>query len=528
MRRLMLILLSLSFTLVGCSTNPVTGERNFILPNLDENWERQVGQQMYAPMRQSQGGDYILDPALTDYVEDVGERLAAQASRDFSYEFHVLNDSTPNAWALPGGKIVVNRGLLTELNSEAELAAVLGHEIVHADAAHGARQQSKGMLTQIGMVAAMIYGSSKAESEMGQQIAMIVPQLGAQLITTKYGRDAERESDLYGMRYMSAAGYNPLGAVELQETFVKLSRDRRSDWLSGMFASHPPSAERVANNRATARTLPDTGEFGREAYLRKTANLRKTKPAYDAYDRGRKALAEDRVGEARKLADQAIGMVPREAMFHSLSGDIHAGDDDFRKAESAYNRAVELDGSFFYHYLRRGQARYERRKFDSARIDLEHSLELLPTAQANYLLGNLDKRDGNLQSAIKHYQAAAESGSEVSRQAQRELVLLELPSNPGKYIQSKAALGEGNYVHAAVRNSSPVTVNGIRVKVEYINANGQLREFSMNFNKTLGPGEWTALPTKIRDIPDTSELARRVRVTVIGAKIVEDKKNLRS
>jgi tetratricopeptide (TPR) repeat protein len=221
-------------------------------------------------------------------------------------------------------------------------------------------------------------------------------------------------------------------------------------------------------------------------------------------------------------------MEPKEALFHSLSGDIYAGNDDFKKAETAYNKAVQLDDNFFYHYLRRGQARYERRKFDAARVDLEHSLELLPTAQANYLLGNMDKRAGNMESAIKHYQAAAQSGSQVSKQAQKELVLLELPSNPGKYIQSKAVMGEGNYVNAAVRNNSPVTVNGIRVKVEYIDANGQLRESSMNFRKTLGPGEWTALPTKIRDIADSNELARRVRVTVIGAKIVEEQKNLRS
>ena len=153
MRRLLIVIFSLFITLTGCSVNPVTGEKNFVLPNLDESWEREVGQQMYAPMRQSQGGDYLLDPELSAYVEGVGDRLAAQAKRDLPYEFHILNDSVPNAWALPGGKIVVNRGLLTELNSEAELAAVLGHEIVHADAAHGARQQSKGMLTQVGMVA---------------------------------------------------------------------------------------------------------------------------------------------------------------------------------------------------------------------------------------------------------------------------------------------------------------------------------------------------------------------------------------
>ena len=521
MRRILIVLLSLSFSLVGCSVNPVTGEKNFILPNLDENWEREVGHQMYAPMRQSQGGDYKLDPELTQYVEGVGKRLAAHAKRDLPYEFHILNDSVPNAWALPGGKIVVNRGLLTELKSEAELAAVLGHEIVHADAAHGARQQSKGMLTQIGMMAAMIYGSSKAESETGRQIAMIVPQLGAQLITTKYGRDAERESDLYGMRYMSAAGYNPQGAVELQETFVKLSEGRRSDWLSGLFASHPVSKERLANNRATAETMMEGGEHGRDVYMRKTAYLRKTKPAYEAHDKARKALAGKKPGEARTQVSQAIRLEPGEAIFYALSGDIYAFNDNFRKAELAYDNALQRDDEFFYHHLRRGQARYEQRKFAAARVDLEHSMELLPTAQANFLLGHLDKRAGNVESAIGHYQAAAQSGSSVSKDAGKELVRLELPDKPGKYIQTAALLAENGTVSAAVRNNSPVAVKAIRLKVEYIDDKGQLREFSQSFRGALGPGERTAATTRIRDISDTNELARRVRITVVGAKVAE-------
>lgn len=521
MRRLLIAILSLSFALTGCSVNPVTGEKNFVLPNLDENWEREVGQQMYAPMRQSQGGDYKLDPALTDYVESVGQRLAAQAKRDLPYEFHVLNDSVPNAWALPGGKIVVNRGLLTELNSEAELAAVLGHEIVHADAAHGARQQSKGMLTQVGMMAAMVFGSSMADSEMGQQVAMIVPQLGAQLITTKYGRDAERESDLYGMRYMSAAGYNPQGAVELQETFVKLSAERRSDWVSGLFASHPPSAERVANNKATAKTLPDSGEFGREEYMRNTARLRESKPAYDDYGNARKALAEDKTSEARRLVTSALKREPREALFHALSGDIYAANDDYAKAERAYSDALRLDDSFFYHHMRRGQARYEQRKFAPARTDLERSLELLPTAQANYLLGNMDKSAGNMESALKHYQAAAGSDSPVGQQAEKELVLIDLPSNPGKYIQTTAVLGKNGKVGAAVRNNSPVTVRNIKLKVEYIDASGKYREYQLSIDQKLVTGEQTAVATNIDNITDANELARRVRVTVVAAKVVE-------
>ncbi len=398
---------------------------------------------------------------------------------------------------------------------------MLGHEIVHADAAHGARQQSKGMLTQVGMMAAMVFGSSMADSEMGQQVAMIVPQLGAQLITTKYGRDAERESDLYGMQYMSAAGYNPQGAVELQETFVKLSASRRSDWLSGLFASHPPSKERVANNKATAKTLPDGGEFGRDVYMRETARLREAKPAYDDYDNARKALAEDKTREARKLLNSALEREPREALFHALSGDIYSANDNYTKAESAYSDALGLDDSFFYHYLRRGQARYEQRKYNQARTDLERSLKLLPTAQANFLLGNMDKRAGNMQSALKYYQAAAGSGSAVGQQAEKELVLIDLPGNPGKYIQTAAVLGQNGKVGAAVRNASPVTVKNITLRVEYIDANGKIRDYRQSIDQQLASGEQTVVATKIGDISDTNELARRVRVTVVGAKVVE-------
>ena len=118
-------------------------------------------------MKQSQGGEFILDPQLTGYVQEVGSRLAAHARRhgELDFEFSILNDSVPNAWALPGGKIVINRGLLVALQSEAELAAVLGHEIVHADAAHGARAQSKGLVTQSAAMISMVILGSAIDSQ---------------------------------------------------------------------------------------------------------------------------------------------------------------------------------------------------------------------------------------------------------------------------------------------------------------------------------------------------------------------------
>ncbi len=514
------VLLSLWF-LAGCSVNPVTGERNLNFYGAD--WEQNIGQQMYAPMRQSQGGDYIVDPAVASYVQSVGSRLAAQAKRNgqLDFEFHVLNDSTPNAWALPGGKIVINRGLLTELQSEAELAAVLGHEIVHADAAHGARAQSKGVFTQVGMMAAMIYGSSKAESRAGQQVAMMVPQLGAQLITQKYGRDAERESDYYGMQYMSQAGYDPQGAVDLQQTFVKLSEGRRSDWISGLFASHPPSQERVQNNKETAASLPDGGDLGRQRYQQKMAYLKRIAPAYEAHDKARKALAEDKPQEARKLAREALRKEPREALFHALSGDIHASQKRYQQAANAYSAAIKRDSNFFYHYLRRGQVRHELNRFEIARQDLEKSMQLLPTAQGHYLLGNLERRAGRMDSALKHYQAAAQSNSAVGKQAQRELVLMDLPSNPQNYVKTRAQLDSSGNIYALVGNQAPVAVKNIVVRVAWVDNNGQVRETNRQYAGPLAAGQTANLPLRLGRLSDPNQLSQRVRVTISAAQVAE-------
>ena len=126
-----------------------------------------------------------------------------------------------------------------------------------------------------------------------------------------------------------------------------------------------------------------------------------------------------------------------------------------------------------------------------------------------------------MDSAVKHYQAAAGSDSSVSKQAEKELILIDMPRNPGKYIQTKAVLGQDGRVSAAVRNNSPVKVKNIALRVEYIDANGKRREYSRGIDQRLSPGEQATTATRIRDIADTDELARRVRVTVTGAEVAE-------
>ncbi|MDX1627033.1 MAG: M48 family metalloprotease [Wenzhouxiangellaceae bacterium] len=403
----------------GCATNPVTGERELSL--VGEDWERSVGEQQYAPLRQAQGGDFLLDPGLVDYVQDVGQRVASVSDRELPYEFEIVNESVPNAWALPGGKIAINRGLLMEMDSEAELAAVLGHEVVHAAARHGAQQASRGMLLQGAVLAGGIAAGQASEDGQLAQVALLGGMVGAQLINQSYSREAEREADRYGMIYMDRAGYNPRGAVELQETFLELSEGRTPSGFSAWLSSHPPSQERVENNRELLAELGDEGIIARERYQDKLSRLRRAQPAYEAYDEGRKAFADKDFDTALAKANEAIRRDPAIALSYSLKGDVLAERERYRDAERAYSQALQRNSAWFYHYLKRGMVRHELGRLDGARTDLEASNERIPTAVAHFYLGNIARERGNRQDAIEHYRVAAQSQTEIGQRARAQL-----------------------------------------------------------------------------------------------------------
>mgnify|MGYP001547785025 FL=1 len=511
MRKAILFLLLSFLVLAGCSVNPVTGKREMVLMSTAQ--EIEMGKQNYAPMQQSQGGVYDIDPGLTAYVQRVGNKVAAESNVDLPYEFVVLNNSVPNAWALPGGKIAINRGLLTELESESELAAVLGHEAVHAAARHSAKQQSMATLMQVGVMGTMVVAS---DSDYGNMIvggASVLAQAGI----AKYGRSAELESDEYGMKYMSAAGYDPQGAVTLQETFVRLSEGRQSDWLSGLFASHPPSRERVQANIDTANTLPKGGMRGEREYQAALKKTRDLKPAYEAYDEGRKALGEENIDEALAKASEALRLFDGEANFHALRGDIRYVQDNFDWAATNYSRAIERRSDFFYYYLQRGLARKQLGQSSDAVSDLERSLELLPTAPAHFALGDIAYENGDNSAAVAHFKVVAKSGGDLGKAATTKLVELELPTNPGAYIPSGcSADGSGNLI-VSIRNDTTVTITGVAVAVVYTDASGRQQQPRFNINGRVAPGQVASVNTGLGPYTQGSDCPAQV----VAAEIAE-------
>ncbi|MDY6956670.1 MAG: M48 family metalloprotease [Pseudomonadota bacterium] len=409
--------------LTACAVNPVTGQNELNIISTEQ--EVSLGAQNYVPAQQMQGGLYKVDPRVGAYVQEVGQKLAAVSDRPLPYEFVVLNNSIPNAWAMPGGKLAVNRGLLTELNNEAELAAVLGHEITHAAARHSAQQMQRALLLQAGVMAVAAAAGS-ADDRYGP-LAVGTAALAASVLNQRYSREAELEADYYGMAYMARAGYDPSAAVTLQETFVRLSEGRQTGWLDGLLASHPPSAERVAQNRLRAQQLGIRGELNPERYRDRIATLLKDQPAYEAYDQAVEALGEKNVEKAQTLVAQAVKAQPREALFHGLQGYLALQQSRPSEALADYERALALDGGYYQHYVGAGLAAKALKRDAPAMQYLEKSLTLLPTATAHNALGELALARGDRGRAIEHLRIAAQSDSPVGKQARDTLSRMGVP-----------------------------------------------------------------------------------------------------
>jgi predicted Zn-dependent protease len=508
--------------LTACGTNPVTGKRE--IQFVSEAQEVKLGEQNYAPTRQSEGGDLTVLPELTTYVSGVGQKLAVVADRKLPYEFVVLNSSVPNAWALPGGKIAVNRGLLTELKNEAELAAVLGHEIVHAAARHGAKAQERATMMQAGLGAAQI---GAAVGGVDANLASLVLQgagVGAQMVQQKYGRDQELESDKYGMKYMKAAGYDPTGAVTLQETFVRLAgqgEKKEADWFEGLFASHPPSQERVEQNKKTAAELGVGGEIGAERYVAAMKPLVDMKPAYDKYDAAMAAGRKGDLAQAKSLAAEAARLAPKEGRFRQLLGEIALAEKKPQEAVGHYQKAIELNPGYFGSYLGGGVAQY--RAGDKAKAEqwLTQSAKLLPTAPAVYFLGNLARDKGDTQTAVKYYRAAASSNSDIGKSAAAELVRLDLPTNPGNYLATAPQLASDGRLALVIENRAPLALTDIQVTPVLVDHAGNVvrQAQPVRVPRSLKPGERVAMDAGVGTVPQAQLSAVRFRVD--GARIDE-------
>jgi len=237
------------FTLGSCASNP-TGGANFVL--MSEKRELEVGKEEHEKLMNS--AQVYQDEELAAYVDRVGQKLAAASDRpELTYQFTIIDSPDINAFALPGGFVYINRGLMTFLTTEAQLAAVLGHEIGHITARHAVRQQTASRSSKILSTAVVL---ATGVSSLGE-----VADLYGGALISGYGREMELEADGLGAEYLKRSGYDPnamvevIGVLKNQEDFMKKTSNRAPTY-HGLFASHP------RNDTRLQQAVGNAGEIG--------------------------------------------------------------------------------------------------------------------------------------------------------------------------------------------------------------------------------------------------------------------------
>ncbi|MDH3745482.1 MAG: M48 family metallopeptidase, partial [Acidobacteriota bacterium] len=234
-----LFLPALVATLLGvllgsCAVNPATGKRQLML--MSEAGEIAMGREAHPQIMASMG--VYDDQGVQEYVAELGAELAALSERpNLPWTFTVLDDPAVNAFALPGGFIYVTRGIMTHLDSEAELVSVLGHEIGHVTGRHGAARMSKAQLMQVGLGVGMIVSPEL------QQFGDLAMQ-SMQLLFLKYSRDDERQADDLGLRYTVAGGWDAREMPEVFGVLKSVGEAAGAGRVPGWLSTHPDPGER--------------------------------------------------------------------------------------------------------------------------------------------------------------------------------------------------------------------------------------------------------------------------------------------
>ncbi len=250
--------------IVACAVNPVTGRKELMM--YSEAQEIELGRQTDAEVAATYG--LYDDQALQAYVTKMGLALAAKGQRpNLPWRFAVLDSPVVNAFAVPGGAIYVTRGILAMMGSEAELAAVLGHEIGHVNARHSMSQMSKAQIAQIGLVV-----GSVVSKEFAKYAGLA--GAGLQVLFLKFSRDNEHQADALGIDYARAGGFDP---AEMAATFVGLQKmgdlSGGGSSLPGFLSTHPLTPDRIA--RVQSMRKPEDASLARrpEAYLQAIQNI---------------------------------------------------------------------------------------------------------------------------------------------------------------------------------------------------------------------------------------------------------------
>ncbi len=361
---------------IGCTTDPVTGKKQFTL--VSESQEIQLDKQN-SPHQFSSDYGTLQDTSLNNYIEGLGKKLASHTHRpDMPYSFQGVNATYVNAYAFPGGSIAATRGILLELSNEAELAGLLGHELGHVNARHTAEQMTKGTLISgiVGLGQAYVGTKYPKYADLTQTLGT----LGTGALLASYSRDNEREADALGNEYMVRGGYNPMGFIGLMNMLKNMS-NHKSNAVELLFSTHPMSSERYDTAVETVKTKYKSEQnlpTNRERYMDNTAKLRAIKGAIEEMQKGESAMAQKQYPTAEAHFQKALKESPNDYAGLLLMSKCQLMQKKNDQAQQYAEKAKQVCPKEAQAYHLIGVAKVNKNKFASAYDEFRTYDKLLP------------------------------------------------------------------------------------------------------------------------------------------------------
>lgn len=368
--------LSAAGFMLGCAANPVTGRPQFMM--VSEDQEIKIDKQ-HSPHQFSSDYGPLQDASLNNYIHQTGRTLSARTHRPhMPYSFRGVNATYVNAYAFPGGSIAATRGILLDLENEAQLAALLGHELGHVNARHTAEQMSKSTLINlfVGGLATVVGTQSSGLGSLASQLGMV----GAGALLASYSRDNEREADALGLEYMVQAGYNANGFVGLMDMLRRTSKYKPSA-IELMFATHPMSDERYRTAVEAVHTRYRSSQsfsLYRDRYMDHTAKLRKIKLTIEALQKGESLMVKDKYGEAEIHFSKALGQTPEDYAGLVMMSKCQLAQKQYAKARSFAEKAKTVCPKEGQAYYLSGFTKIKQKNYASAYEEFNYYEKLLP------------------------------------------------------------------------------------------------------------------------------------------------------
>ncbi|SHF03591.1 Putative Zn-dependent protease, contains TPR repeats [Desulfacinum infernum DSM 9756] len=419
---------------------------------LDLKEEKELGREILDMVRRHYR--LINDEEVAGYVQSVGQRVVKSlGAAHYDYRFFVVDDSTPNAFAIPGGYVFLFRGIIELMDSEAELASIICHEVAHVQARHIHKRLEKGRILNIAAIVGTLAGAFLGlEGDAAQAIAA-GSMAGAKALELKYSRENEEEADRLGFKYLCAAGYDPKAMVSIMRKMNRMSW-RSDSRIPSYLLTHPALGERVGylellaqNAAASGGTCTVRDPMGDFPLVQAVLMSRHTDPAVArdrfrawldddshkvgaSYGLGRLALDRGEVEEALRHLRQAAAWKPDSSLILTALGDVYHKMGRLGEARKALEQALEREPDSPVAHLRLGLVLQDEGRWQEALHHLRKAETLAPynprldyhlgilygrmnqLGEAHYFLGRYYQQMEDRRLALFHYEKARSHLSE--------------------------------------------------------------------------------------------------------------------